>query len=123
MSTHIDGLNTSITTVSLTTDDELADRYPDYEDEGSTPVIALEAPGNCHLVVIEGDPAFFVTQLRNAVDEHNPVIQEVSDVVRAEITRYEENTENRHNTIDVALDIVQRLHDVYGVTPTVHNKD
>lgn len=55
MSTHIDGLHTASTHVALSTNDELAEHYPGIEESGDEIVLALEAPGNCHLVVVEGD--------------------------------------------------------------------
>jgi hypothetical protein len=67
MSTHIDGLNSRSTAVRVTTDDDLADIYGDYEDEGQNKVLALEAPGNCHLVVVEGDLEEFARRVWEAV--------------------------------------------------------
>lgn len=69
MSTHIDGLDTSHTAVTVTTNDTLAKNYSEYEfyeDDADSSVLALEAPGNCHLVVIEGDLEDFARRVWQA---------------------------------------------------------
>ena len=69
MSTHIDGLDTSNTFVTVTTNDALAKSYSEYEfheDDADSSVLALEAPGNCHLVVIEGDLEDFARRVWQA---------------------------------------------------------
>lgn len=72
MSTHIDGLHTSNTHVALSTNAELARHHPEYhseldEEEGNERVLALKAPGNCHLVVVEGDLETFARNVWSAV--------------------------------------------------------
>lgn len=59
MSTHIDGMHTDNTTIALSTNDELAELYPGIEESGDDVLLALEAPGNSHLVVVEGDLEWF----------------------------------------------------------------
>ena len=69
MSTHIDGLDTSHTAVTVTTNDTLAKNYSEYEfyeDDADSSVLALEAPGNCHLVVVEGDLEDFARRVWQA---------------------------------------------------------
>jgi len=66
MSTHIDGLHTDSTTVTKITSDELAEHYNEIEDLGDESVLALEAPGNCHLVVVEGDLVKFARDVWKA---------------------------------------------------------
>lgn len=72
MSTHIDGLHTSNTHVALSSNAGLAGHHPEYhseldEEEGNERVLALEAPGNCHLVVVEGDLEDFAQRVWQAV--------------------------------------------------------
>lgn len=78
MSTHIDGLSTINTRVNLSTNDELAGHYPEYfselEEEGSDRVLALEAPGNCHLVVVEGNLEDFARNVWRAVFGQEPPV-------------------------------------------------
>ena len=76
MSTHIDGLDTSNTFVTVTTNDALAKSYSEHEfheDDADSSVLALEAPGNCHLVIIEGDLEVFARRIWQAAfpdDDH-----------------------------------------------------
>lgn len=73
MSTHIDGLHTDSTTVTKITNDQLAEHYTEIEELGDESVLALEAPGNCHLVVIEGDLEVFARRIWQAAfpdDDH-----------------------------------------------------
>lgn len=67
MSTHIDALHTTTTGTTVTTDTELGERYPGLEDIRDERVLALEAPGNCHLVVVEGDLEQFARDVWAAV--------------------------------------------------------
>lgn len=69
MSTHIDGLDTYHTSVTVTTNDTLAKSYSEhefYEDDADSSVLALEATGNCHLVIIEGDLEDFARRVWQA---------------------------------------------------------
>lgn len=66
MSTHIDGLHTQNTRITLSTNDELGEQYNEIEEVGDEKVLALEAPGNCHLVVVEGDLEDFARRVWQA---------------------------------------------------------
>lgn len=71
MSTHIDGLHTDNTTIALSTNAELAEHYAGIEEFDDKTVLALEAPGNCHLVVVEGDLETFARNVWSAVFDQN----------------------------------------------------
>lgn len=72
MSTHIDGLHTTNTHITLSTNDKLAEKYSEIEDVGDDQILALEAPGNCHLVVVEGDLEQFALDVWRAVFNEDP---------------------------------------------------
>lgn len=71
MSTHIDRLHTQNTRVTLSTNDELGEQYNEIEEVGDEKVLALEAPGNCHLVVVDGNLEQFARDIWSAVFDQN----------------------------------------------------
>lgn len=55
MSTSIAGLHTDNTQVSVVTNAELTEAYPEIPEDDDQRVLALESPGNCQLIIVEGD--------------------------------------------------------------------
>lgn len=67
MSTSIAGAHTDTTSVSVVTNAQLAESYPEIHEDDAQRVLALESPLNSQLIVIEGDLEEFARDVWKAV--------------------------------------------------------